>query len=75
MLSNNAENRRNRHRKHSKYTKEKRKYLLSIVKWLKGNPTKFIAILCGGIIIYLAILFFIANREPGKEMIQINDQV
>ncbi len=55
--------RRRRHRKHSR---KKSKLSTTILKWMKKNPMRVIAILCGLVLVYITIMFFLYSAKDQK---------
>ncbi len=72
---NNSQGHNSSHRskRHSKRSKKKKKSLVSILKWMKKNPMKVIAIVCGLVLLYITIMFFLYD-DKGKK-VKSNSQI
>jgi predicted PurR-regulated permease PerM len=50
-------------KRHPRRKKGKKTVFGRILKWIKRNPLKTIAIICSCILIYITILFFLYDKE------------
>ncbi len=58
-----GERRRRTHRKHSR---KKSKLSTKVLKWMKNNPMRILALLCGLVLIYITIMFFLYSAKDKK---------